>query len=428
MARLSRSSARTGPAAPVRAVHLGLGGFHRAHQAWYAAADPGWGIAAYTFRNTELPRALDEQDGLYCLLVRGEPDSVEIIPSISRAHPGTDTPRWLSDLASPEVAVLTLTVTEAAYRTPVAGEDSAISRLVAGLRARFRTDAAPLAIVPCDNVPDNGGLLRALLRSAAAGADRALREWIDTEVSIATTVVDRITPATTADDLAAVAGLTGLRDLAPVVTEPFTEWLIAGGFPGGRPEWERAGARFIDDVEPYARRKLWLLNGAHTLLACTGLARGLGTVREAIEDDELAGLVESWWDTASRHVPLPADELADYRRRLRERFAAPGIRHRLAQIAVDGSQKIPARLLPVLRAERERGRLPLSVVTGFAAWLSHLRDGGVRDARAAELVPLARSREAARLVLAALDPESGDDTELVAAVHAEEKRLRATTS
>ena len=430
LTRLTRSSARTGPAAPVRCAHLGLGGFHRAHQAWYAAADPGWGIAAYTFRSTELPSALDEQDGLFSLLVRGErADSAEIVPSISRAHPGTDEQRWLTDLACPDITVLTLTVTEAAYRVPGAGADSAVARLVSGLRARFRADAAPLSIVPCDNVPDNAGVLREVLRTALAAEDRSLREWFDTDVSIVGTVVDRITPATTAEDLPAVAELTGFRDRAPVVAEPFTEWLFAGTFPGGRPAWERAGARFVDDVEPYERRKLRLLNGAHTLLAYVGLGRGLGTVREAIDDGELAELVESWWDTASVDVPLPGEELADYRQQLRRRFAAAGIRHQLAQIATGGSQKIPARWLPALRAERQRARLPPAIVTGLAAWLDHLRRGDeVRDPRGDELVPLARSASAARSVLDALDPELGEDAELVAAVEAETGRFATSTS
>lgn len=424
MTELNRSTAGTAPAAPVRSVHLGLGGFHRAHQAWYTNADPEWGIAAYTFRNTELPAALNEQDGLYSLLVRGEPtDSAEIIPSITRAHPGTDSQQWLADVSSPEVALITLTVTEAAYQVPGAGEDSAVSRLLSGLRARFRVNAAPIAIVPCDNVADNGGVLRGVLQAAASGEDRALREWLENEVSIPTTVVDRITPATTEQDSRAVAELTGFSDRAPVVTEPFTEWLIAGDFPCGRPAWERAGARFVDDVADYQRRKLWFLNGAHTLLAYAGLARGVGTVREAIDDDVLSEFVDAWWDTASKHMSLPPAELMDYRQRLRQRFAAPGIRHQLKQIAADGSQKIPARILPVLRAERTRGRLPQSAVTGLAAWLLHLRDGEVKDPRASELIPLAKSADAAARVFSAVDPELGSDSELIDAVNAECERL-----
>ncbi|MFR9730665.1 mannitol dehydrogenase family protein [Saccharopolyspora sp. MS10] len=404
--------------APVRAVHLGLGGFHRAHQAWYTAADPEWGIAAYTFRSTALPRALGEQGGLYSLLVRGAAGpAVRTVASISRAHPGGDVERWLADLADPEVALVTLTVTEAAYRPSAPGEDSALARLVAGLRARFRRCAAPITLVPCDNVPANGDVLRTALRASIPASEAAFAAWAETGVSIASTVVDRITPATTAEDVRAARELTGVHDAVPVVTEPFAEWLIAGGFAAGRPRWERAGARFTGSVDEHQRRKLWLLNGAHTLLAYAGPARGRSSVREAVDDDVLAGLVESWWDTASRHLALPAAELAEYRERLRRRFAAPAIEHRLRQIAADGSQKIPARVLPVLRAERAAGRLPEAAVAVLAAWTAHLRTGEVRDARAAELVRLAAS--GARAPLAELDPELGADDELVAAIDAE---------
>lgn len=416
--RIHRTAAGLGPAAPVRAVHLGLGGFHRSHQAWYTAGDPEWGIAAYTFRNTELPRALTEQQGVYTLLVAGE--EAEVVGSLSRAHAGADRESWLADLASPDVAVLTLTVTEAAYAVPEPGQDSAVQRVVAGLRARHRSGGAPITVVPCDNVPDNGAVLRSVLRSATRD-DRRFAAWVEEQVSVVSTVVDRITPAPTDEDVAAALRATGLRDEAPVRTEPFTEWLLAGDFPAGRPAWERRGARFVPDVGVYQQRKLWFLNGAHSLLAYAGLARGHTTIREAVDDDALAGTVQQWWDTAARHIALDPAEVAEYCRRLRDRFAAPGIWHQLRQIATDGSQKIPARWLPVLRAERAAGRLPGAVVTGLAAWLLHLRGGEVRDPRAAELVESAGS---VRRALLALDEEVGADDELVSAVEAELRRHR----
>jgi fructuronate reductase len=401
---------RTMPAPPVRALHLGLGAFHRAHQARYTMADPEWGIAAYTFRNAELPRVLTEQDGLYTLLA-GE--QAELVTSIARAHPGTDLDRWQADVADEHIALITLTVTEAGYRV---GPDSAVTRLAAGLRARFQANGAPLTLVPCDNVADNGPVLRTALHEATNDGDPAFRRWLAGEVSVAGTVVDRITPAVTEHDLEAARRLTGLRDLAPVVTEPFTEWLICGDFPHGRPAWERYGARFVDDLGVYQRRKLWLLNAAHSLLAYEGLARGYKTVREAIGDPVLRELVGSWWDTAGTHLDLPPEDLAEYRRRLLDRFAAPGIRHLLRQIAVDGSQKLPLRILPVLRLERAAGRLPDAAVTGLAAWLGYLRGGDVQDARAAELVPLAQGADPVRQVLSAVDPDLAADPELVTAL------------
>ena len=423
-ARLDRGSAGTGPAAPVRAVHLGLGGFHRAHQAWYTAHDPDWGIAAYTFTNEALPRALSQQQGLYTVVCRGAGDpTAEVVPSISRAHPGTDTEQWLADLASPDVAVLTLTVTEAAYQVPEPGHDSALTRVTAGLARRFRESGAPLAIVPCDNVPDNGPVLRSALRRTAERDDPRLAAWIEDDVAVASTVVDRITPATTQSDVDTARALTGLDDRAPAVTEPFSEWLVAGRFPLGRPEWERGGAHLVDDVTRYQRRKLWFLNGSHSLLAYAGLARNRETVDEAVADPVLAELVESWWDTAAAHSPLSAEHLADYRAHLRARYANPAIRHHLRQIARDGSQKVPARILPVLRAERASGRVPRSAVTALAAWIRHLQRDTVHDPRADVLTALARSAAPDGDVIRALDPDLAEDAELVSAVHRERRQL-----
>lgn len=422
--RLSRASASTRPPAPVRAVHLGLGAFHRAHQAVYTMSDSDWGIAAYTFRNTTLPRTLTEQDGLYTLQVRGDGEPrAEIVDAISRAHPGGDTDRWLADLASPDVALLTLTITEPGYRT--GGHGSAIDRVVAGLRGRHRAGGDPIALVPCDNLPGNGGVLRDALAAATREEDAAFRAWLEEHVSFVDTVVDRITPAATDEDAATAARLTGFADHAPVVTEPFSEWLLSGRFPLGRPAWENAGARFVDDLAAFQQRKLWFLNGAHTLLAYTGPALGCTTVDEAMQHPTLLALTESWWDTAARHATLPEEDLRDYRQRLLQRFASPGIRHHLLHIAVNGSQKIPARILPVLRAERSAGRLPEPAVAVLAGWLIHLRDREVADPRADELVALARSGNGARQVVATVDSELAEDGALISAVDDYVEHLRS---
>lgn len=416
MTRLNRTSADIASPAPVRTVHLGLGGFHRAHQAVYTNADPDWGIAAYTFRSTELPRLLTEQDGLYLLQVRGDDRTdTELIESISRAHPGGDTGRWLADLSSPDVSVLTLTITEAAYHVPADTEGSALAMVLDGLQQRYRCSGAPIALVPCDNLPRNGTVLRSALQHAAQDRDPGFAAWLDRDVSFVSTVVDRITPATTEQDLAR-AELGDLRDLATVVTEPFSEWLLDGDFPHGRPAWEKAGARFVGDLDAYQQRKLWLLNGAHSLLAYTGPALGCDTVDEAVQHPTIAALMQSWWDTAAHHLPLSQEELSEYQQRLQQRFASRGMRHNLRQIAVDGSQKLPARILPVLHAERAAGRIPDSATATLAGWLRHLRTGQVQDARADELVPLAQSPDAPRRVLNAVDPELAEDRELITAI------------
>ena len=295
-----------------------------------------------------------------------------------------------------------------------------MGRVLAGLRARHRAHGAPITLVPCDNVPANGEVLRSVIRAAAAG-EPAFAEWTEAQVGIVSTVVDRITPAPGPDAGAAAARVIGLRDAAPVVAEPFSEWLLSGSFTGARPPWERRGARFVSDIGVYTDRKLWFLNGAHTLLAYAGLAHGVSTIRDAVRDARLAALVQEWWDTAARHIALDTAEIGEYRRNLFMRFAARGIRHELAQIAADGSQKIPARLLPVLRAERAAGRLPAAVVIGLACWIHHLQTAEVRDPRAAELVEAARSREPVRRTLIALDHDLGTDDDLVSAVAAEHR-------
>ncbi|MFD0823808.1 mannitol dehydrogenase family protein, partial [Micromonospora zhanjiangensis] len=210
--------------------------------------------------------------------------------------------------------------------------------------ARHAGGAGPLAVVCCDNLPDNGAATARVVRGLAAAARPELARWIDGSVSFVTTMVDRITPRTTPADVRTVAELTGYVDAVPVVTEPFSEWVLSGDFPAGRPAWEAAGARFVDDVTPHETRKLLLLNGAHSLLAYAGGARGHDTVAAAVADPVCRGWLERWWDEAARYVPLPAAEVAAYRAALLRRFANPRIRHLLAQIAADGSQKLPIRL------------------------------------------------------------------------------------
>jgi fructuronate reductase len=395
-------------------VHLGLGSFFRAHQAWYtdrAADAEDWGIAAFPGRSRELADALTAQDGLYTLITRAAGgDEFDVVRSVVRAHAAGDSEAWLGYLASPDVRVVTVTVTEAGYRP-----DAAPARLLAGLRARRAADAGPLTLVPCDNLPDNGAVLETALRELA---DPSLREWLDQSVSIATTMVDRITPEPTDADRRAVLDGTGVDDRCPVATEPFSEWVLSGAFPGGRPAWETSGAVLTDDIAPFENRKLWLLNGAHSLLAYAGSVRGHATVADAVADPVCVAWVQQWWDTCAPHLALPDEDVAAYRAALLARFANPRMRHALAQIATDGSQKLPVRILPVLRLERAAGRLPDVAVTVLAAWVLHLRGAGapVRDVRAADLVPLADGPLPG--VLAALEPGLADDPDLVAAVRA----------
>ncbi len=455
--RLSRAGGDGRQAAPVGLVHLGLGNFFRAHQAWYTehAGDAGdWGYAAFAGRGADLAGRLHAQDGLYTLLQRGpQRDSAEIIASVSEVHPGADHAGWLACVASPQVAAVTVTVTEAGYcRGPDGGLDvsrpdvaadlgrlredisasvtTAPARLVAGLAARRAAGGGPLALVPCDNVAGNGALAGRVVTDLARLVDPGLVEWIGKSLAVVTTVVDRITPRTGSTEVEAAARATGRSDEAPVVTEPFSEWILVGEFPAGRPRWEDAGAVFTDEVTGYEHRKLWLLNAAHSLLAYTGSLLGHRSVAEAIGDDRCRGWVQQWWATAAPHLDQPACEIARYEDALVERFANARMHDALARIAEDGSQKLPIRVLPVLRAERAAGRLPVAATRIVAAWLCHLRGlgGAVHDVRAGELLPLAAGplADAARKVLDALDPDLGADTEVVTAVAEQCRELAGT--
>ena len=444
---LSRASAPVRDAAPVRLVPLGLGNFFRAHQAWYtdrAADAEDWGVAAFTGRSARVAEQLNAQDGLYTLVTRAaDRDRFELVASVSRAHAATDHDAWLAYLATPDLAAVTMTVTEAGYgRRPDGGLDadrpdvradlevlrrnpSALvattpARLAAGLAARRRADAGPLALVPCDNVAGNGAIVARVVGDIAELVEPALAAWIAEPVAIVTTMIDRITPRTTPQDVQTVLAATARHDRSPVVTEPFTEWVLQGRFPAGRPRWEDAGATFTDDVTPFEHRKLWLLNGAHSLLAYAGSIRGHVTVAEAAADDTCRDWLEQWWSEASPHLALPAADIAAYRDALLGRFANARMNDALARIAADGSQKLPIRIVPVLRAERAAGRLPVGALRVIAAWVCHLRGAGapVNDARGDAVVALAAGplREAVSRVLAALDPALGVDADVAGTV------------
>ena len=423
------------PRAPVRLVHLGLGNFFRAHAAWYTQHAPDaadWGYAAFTGRSPRSALALGAQDSLYTLLVRG-PDGAtpEVVSSLSAVHAADDLGALRMYFARAELAVVTATVTEAGYcrsstgdldtESPDVRDDIAAlttdpagatvsttpGRVLAGLSARRAAGAGPLAVVSNDNLPDNGEVMARVVSQLAAAADPTLTGWIEDNVSFVTTVVDRITPRTTDEDRVEVSRQLGVDDPETVPTEPFTEWVLAGDFPNGRPAWDGAGARFVRDVRPFEQRKLWLLNGAHSLMAYAGSIRGHETVTEAIGDPVVNGWVEDWWRAACAHLELPDAELAGYRASLRDRFGNAAIKHLLAQIASDGSQKMPIRAVPVIRAGLQSGQVDPGATRLIAAWIAHLRGHGaaVHDVSADKVTVLAKgaSGEAVARVLAWLD-------------------------
>lgn len=416
------------PAAPVRILHLGMGNFARAHLAWYTEHAPDaeqWGIAGFSGRGgSATPQsryeALSRQDGVYLLDIRHpDQDQVEVISSVSTFHDGTDMVEWLRLFADPQVAIVSSTVTEVGYcvgadggldlgnaelvreldslrvhldEPPAGGYRTAPGKLILGLLARRARHAGPVTMMPCDNVPQNGPMVSRIVREAAQYVDPSLVDWLDGNVSFVTTVVDRITPHTTPGDIERVAAVTGLRDDALVVAEPFAEWVLSGEFQAGRPGWEAMGARFVRDIVPFESRKLFLLNGSHSLMAYAGSALGYQTIYEAVGDPRIVTWIHDWWDEAVTQIPLPDAELQAYEASLMERYRNPQIRHLLTQIAADGSAKIPIRIVPTIRAFLADGRIATGATRVLAAWLVHLRGIGapVEDPRSAELTALVR--------------------------------------
>lgn len=450
-------------APPERIVHLGLGAFHRAHQAWYTAhasdADQ-WGIVAFTGRSRDLVDRLAPQQGLFTLVERGaEGDGFEIVPSIVRVEAGDDVRAFVDAVASPDTAILTLTITEAGYRLSAGGRpddadpavradtellreaigrdgragasealarpSTALGRILLALHARRLAGAGPIALVSCDNLPDNGGLLQTALLEFAAVVSPALHEWAHDHVSYVSTSVDRITPAIdTASESAVVAEATGWVDAAPVVAEPFSDWILSGDFPRGRPDWESAGARFVDDLSPWENRKLWMLNGAHTVLAALGQARGHTTVCAAIDDHMCRQVVRSLWDDVARQ--LPTLDLADYRVALIKRFRNRRIEHRLAQIALDSTTKMRLRIVPVAVGELSAGRSARGCATAIAAWMIGVGAGTVPNPVAPTPERGTLGPQTQRELLDALDARLASDSAFVARVADEVGRLAAS--
>ena len=377
-------------------VHLGVGAFHRAHQAVMtddalAGGDRGWGIVAASLRSPDTHDALHPQDGLYTLAVRdGSGTAHRVIGAIERVIVAPDHPgQLLAALASPATRIVTLTVTEKGYcHDPATGAlderhgdivhdlaspdapRSAPGYLVAALARRRHAGIAPFTVVCCDNLPSNGRTVKRVVARLASLVDPALGAHVEREVAFPCTMVDRIVPATTDADRAGVAAALGLVDRWPVMTEPFSQWVLEDHFPRGRPEWERGGAEFVADVAPHETMKLRMLNGAHSSMAYLGLLDGLQHVADAAGDPVHVGFVERFWGEVIPTLATGAGlDPEAYGARLMSRFRNPALRHKLAQIAMDGSQKLPQRHVATLRARLAAGQPFGHVALALAAFL-----------------------------------------------------------
>jgi len=387
-------------------VHLGIGAFHRAHQAVYteeamvASGDDDWAICGVTQRSTAVIDQLRPQDCLYSVLERGtETESLRVVASVRDVlFAAEDYAGLLARIADPATRIVSLTVTEKGYRhDPASGrlrlDDAEIAadlsgrpartvvgQLVRGLAARRTADAGPLAVMSCDNLPANGMTLRGLVAEFADRSDPGLANWITGNVSFPSTMVDRIVPATTPGEVARATELLGVRDEGVVVTEPFRQWVVEDDFPAGRPDWAAAGAILTDDVAPYELLKLRLLNGSHSMLAYLGALAGVTYVADAVAHDEIREAVTRLMAEVTPTLTVPAGfDLPAYERSLLDRFANPALRHRLLQIAMDGSQKLPQRLLEPARALRNAGRQPYWVSLAVAAWMRYAAAGAADD-------------------------------------------------
>ncbi len=345
MRRLDRTTAPGPlPDGEVRIVHLGLGAFHRAHQAVLTQqAGDGWAICAVAQRSTAVRDALREQDNLFTV---AEVDRLTVVGSIREVLHAGEEPDLVTARLS-EVDVVTVTATEAGYRQ----DGPVVAQLVRGLRARTHG----LTVISCDNLPDNGRVLERLVLDAC---DPELREWVAAHVTFPNSVVDQIVPAPTADDLRAVSARLGLVDRAAVVAEPYRSWVIEDRFAGPRPTWD---AVFTHDVGPHQKAKLRLVNGTHSALAYLGMRAGYTTTAQVAAVPEFAAYVRRLVAETGRGLDPDADALLT-------RFANPAIAHRLAQIGMDGDHKLPQRLVAPAMELVAAGEEPRMICLALAAY------------------------------------------------------------
>ena len=394
-------------------VHFGIGAFHRAHQAWYtdlclSAGERDWAICGVSLRSDSVARQLNPQDGLYTLTQRsGSKVETRVIGAVREVLVGAaDRERIVARIASPECRIVSFTVTEKGYARAGDGSlDRGLAKasfyplLAEGLQRRKDGGLPGVTLLSCDNLAENGVQLRRLTGEYLAPW---LREWFEAECTCPNSMVDRIVPATTGEDLAALEARIGLQDDGAVFTERFSQWVIEDRFAGPRPNWERHGAQLVDDVAPYETAKLRMLNGAHSALAYCGLERGYTFVHEAIADPELRPLIERLLreEAATSFMPAPGQGLSPYADALLARFEDPALNHRLIQIAMDGSQKIPQRWLVTLSFHQRRGAACPAILAALAAWLRHVRGDAreVDDPLAARLAELWRTEGSAGIV------------------------------
>jgi len=392
-------------------VHIGIGAFHRAHQAVYTddamrSGERDWAIIGVSLRSADVAAQLNPQDGLYTVSARSVAGSeLRVVGAVQQVLVASDNPQAVVDaIAAPTTHIVSFTVTEKGYlRRPDGSLDLAVAiggsslyRFVAaGLAARKAAGLSGLTLLSCDNLAGNGAVLRRLMREYLAAYHPDLSAWFDGECTCPATMIDRIVPATTDADRAAVEAALGARDEGAVVTEGFSQWVIENDFAGPRPRWDKVGAEIVADVAPYETAKLRMLNGAHSALAYIGLGKGHEFVHQAIADPAIRPVIERLMrDEAAPTIDAaPGQDLTAYAGALLDRFANPALNHRLIQIAMDGSQKIPQRWLETLAWHQKRGARCPALETAIAAWIAFLRSDHPLDDPLAEQLSAAVAAE-----------------------------------
>ena len=418
-------------------VHLGVGAFQRAHMAQAtdaaiaASGDLRWGIVGVSLRSANTHAALAPQGGLYTLAIRdadeaGAPrERLQVIHCLVELLVAPDGPRAVHEhIAAPATRIVSLTVTEKGYLDTSHG--STLDVLARGLALRRERGAGGLTLLSLDNLPSNGHVLHERLLAHVRSTPRAdhgdkahgaeLADWIDTHCSFPCSMVDRIVPRTTDADRERISQHLGLVDAWPVVGEPFFDWVVEDRFVAGRPAWQHGGARFVADAKPFETLKLRMVNGAHSALAYLGAMAGWRTVDVAMAQPALRRYVDALLrDEVAPTLPaLPGLDLDDYRQRLLQRFANPALQHRTAQIAMDGSQKLPQRLLNTVRDRLAAGQPIDKLALAVAGWIHFLRGVDETGARLELQDPLA---DALRAQLAQADSATehlADDTARIA--------------
>jgi fructuronate reductase len=383
-------------------VHFGIGAFHRAHMAAYtddamASGEGDWRILGVSLRSPTVRDQMHPQDGLYTLVERSAQGSkARIIVAVADVLVASEErERLVATLAAPTTHIVSFTITEKGYcRAPdgsldlaLADDRSAYSYMAEAFARRRNAGLPGLTLLSCDNLAGNGTQLRRLMVEYLGTHAPDLTGWFENECAYPSTMVDRIVPATTDSDRQEIEAMLGMRDEAAVFTEPFSQWVIEDKFAGPRPAWEKHGSQVTSDVHAYENAKLRMLNGAHSALAYLGLQRGHEFVHQAIADPQLAPLIDRLMrdEAATSLIPAPGQDLAAYADALIARFANPALNHRLIQIAMDGSQKIPQRWLETLAFHQASGQQCPSILTAIGAWLGHIRgDNGVVDDPMAE--------------------------------------------